>query len=415
MTDKSQSPGPALPSLAATFAVQTMAAMSMFSVSVVAPVAAMDIGVDATMIGTFTGIAYASGLGIGLLTGALADRFGAIRISQMIMGFALLGCLLLTLSTPVAAFASAIALGLCYGPVNPASTHILARVTPERSRPLYFSIKQTGMPAGAALAGLLLPLIVAAYDWRIAMVATGLATAVVAILIQPLRKPLDAIRRPNQAILFGNFLRPLSLVCQTPMLRRLGLMGFFYSGIQVSIMTFYVVYLTAGLSLSYTEDQVGFGVLGLSLSLPTVGFLYAVLQISAVFGRLFWGAIGDRLVSARYLLVGIGLGTACFSILAGLLSAGSSVYAVAFVSFLLGVTSSGWNGLFFSELVKYAPKDRTGDAAAGLQFATLLGVAVLPAWFGFLVAATGSYFVAFATAGAAVAIGAIQFGWSLRR
>jgi hypothetical protein len=58
----------------------------------------------------------------------------------------------------------------------------------------------------------------------------------------------------------------------------------------------------------------------------------------------------------------------------------------------LASLSNGWNGLFFSELVKYASKDRTGDAAAGLQFATLLGVAVLPAGFGFLVAATGRYF-----------------------
>jgi hypothetical protein len=37
--------------------------MVMFGVAVVAPVAAPDIGVDATLIGTFTGIAYASGLG----------------------------------------------------------------------------------------------------------------------------------------------------------------------------------------------------------------------------------------------------------------------------------------------------------------------------------------------------------------
>jgi hypothetical protein len=49
--------------LGATFAVQTVAAMVMFGVAVVAPVAAPDIGVDATLIGTFTGIAYASGLG----------------------------------------------------------------------------------------------------------------------------------------------------------------------------------------------------------------------------------------------------------------------------------------------------------------------------------------------------------------
>jgi MFS family permease len=113
------------------------------------------------------------------------------------MRFALLGCLLMALSTPVAAFAGAVALGLCYGSVNPASTHIPARVTPERFRPVYFSIKQAGMPMGAALAGLLLPLIVAAYDWRIAMIATGLVAVVVAVIIQPLRKSLDAVRHPN--------------------------------------------------------------------------------------------------------------------------------------------------------------------------------------------------------------------------
>ena len=103
-------------------------------------------------------------------------------------------------------------------------------------------------------------------------------------------------------------------------------------------MTFYVVYLTDGLSLSYTEDHVGFGVLGLSLSLPTVGFLYAVLQTSAVFGRLFWGAIGDRLAGAWHLLVGIDSSTACFSLLAGLMFADLSILVIVFVSILLGVT-----------------------------------------------------------------------------
>jgi hypothetical protein len=60
MTDKSPSGGPAL---AATFAVQTVAAM--FGLAVVASVAAPGIGVNATLIGTFTGIAYASGWGAG--------------------------------------------------------------------------------------------------------------------------------------------------------------------------------------------------------------------------------------------------------------------------------------------------------------------------------------------------------------
>lgn len=405
----------ALSALTATFAVQTIAAMAMFGVSVVAPVAAADIGVEATLIGAFTGLAYGSGLVIGLLSGRLADRFGALRVSQVTMLFALVGCLLLSVSTPLAALASAIALGLCYGPVNPVSTHILSRVAPERSRPLFFSIKQTGMPAGAALAGLVLPPIVAAFDWRVAIVSVGIAAAVTSVFVQPLRRPLDSIRQPGLPIRLGSFLQPIVLAWNTPMLRRLGLMGFTYSGVQVALMSFYVLYLIDDLGFSYTTDVIRVDMIVHSVSLPTVGFIYAVLQISAVAGRLFWGAIADRVAGASPLLVGIGIATAFFTTLAGAMDAAWSIWGISIISFLVGVTSSGWNGLFFSELVRFAPEGRTGDAAAALQFATLSGVTVVPATFGLVVSISGSYFVAFASAGALVLVGAILFGLSLRR
>ena len=60
-------------------------------------------------------------------------------------------------------------------------------------------------------------------------------------------------------------------------------MGFVYSGSQVTLMTLYVVYLTSELTMSLT----------------LAGVIYMVLQLSAVVGRLFWGAIGDRLVASR--------------------------------------------------------------------------------------------------------------------
>jgi len=405
----------ALPSLAATFVVQTLAAMAMFGVSVVAPVAAPDIGVEATLVGAFTGIAYGSGLAVGLLSGRLADRFGALRISQVTMIFALAGCLLLAVSTPIAALASAIALGLCYGPVNPVSTHILSRVAPERSRPLFFSIKQTGMPAGAALAGLILPPIVAAFDWQVAIASVGVAAAVLSIVIQPLRRPLDDIRKPGLPIRLCNFIQPLMLVWKTPMLRRLGLMGFTYSGVQVAIMSFYVLYLIDDLSFSYMDEAAKLNIFGLRVSLPAVGLVYAILQISAVFGRLFWGMIADRIIGASPLLVGIGLATAGFSALAGGMDDDWPLWGVMVVSFLVGVSSSGWNGLFFSELVRFSPKGNSGDAAAGLQFATLSGVTVVPALFGVVVTLADSYFVAFALAGVLVCVGALQYGFSLYR
>ncbi|MFY0611517.1 MAG: hypothetical protein JXQ99_08350 [Hyphomicrobiaceae bacterium] len=108
--------------LAGTFAVQTMVSMAMFGVAVIAPVAAPAIGVKAELIGTFSAIAYGVGMLAGLMTGALADRFGAIRICQLTMVLTFFGVIALTVSTPLAAIASAVLLGMSYGPVNPAST-----------------------------------------------------------------------------------------------------------------------------------------------------------------------------------------------------------------------------------------------------------------------------------------------------
>ena len=146
--------------LAGTFAVQTIVSLAMFGIPVIAPVAARDIGVDAELVGTFTAIAYATGMFAGLLSGIAASHIGLIRVCQSTMVLVLAGALVLALSSPVAAIASAVLLGLSYGPINPVSTQILASVTTPRARPLVFSVKQTGMPAGAALAGVLLPFMI---------------------------------------------------------------------------------------------------------------------------------------------------------------------------------------------------------------------------------------------------------------
>jgi len=46
--------GDAIGPLLATFSIQTVAAVALFGISVVAPAAAPDIGVDATLIGVFS-------------------------------------------------------------------------------------------------------------------------------------------------------------------------------------------------------------------------------------------------------------------------------------------------------------------------------------------------------------------------
>ena len=70
-----------------------------------------------------------------------------------------------------------------------------------------------------------------------------------------------------------------------------------------------------------------------------------VLQLSAVVGRLFWGAIGDRLVASRKLLVLMGLIRNILRINWFFIE--WPIWAITSVSFLLGMSTSGWNGLFF--------------------------------------------------------------------
>ncbi|NKB58733.1 MAG: MFS transporter [Alphaproteobacteria bacterium] len=388
----------AIAPLLATSSVQIMASLTMFGVAVIAPVAAPDIGVEATLIGTFTAIAYGSGMLAGLLTGAFSDRFGAIRVAQTMMVLAMLGVACLALSNPLAALISAIVLGISYGPINPLSTHILARVVPEPRRPLFFSIKQSAQPAGTALAGAVLPLLVILFDWRVAILATGVAACIVAIAIQSLRPRLDGGRDLGRTIRVGSVMEPLRLVWRDSRLRCLALSGFIFSGTQVSLASFFVVYLTDALSRSLT----------------TAGLIFTVMQIGGVLGRLFWGAIADSVIPANYVLPGLGAATAVFSIVTGYFAPDWPVLLLGVLSFALGATSHGWNGVYFSELVKFAPPGTVGDAASGAQFATLAGVAVVPVLFGLIVTLSGSYLAAFYAVAGAIAVATTYMRLTLR-
>ena len=384
--------------LAATSGVQITAALTMFSVAVVAPVAAPEIGVDATLIGTFTAIAYGSGMLGGLLTGAFCDRYGAIRVGQIAMILACIGVVLLTLSHPVAAFFSAVVLGMSYGPVNPFSTHILARVVPPKNRPFFMSIRASGQPAGTAIAGLLIPFLVALYDWRLAMLATGVIAIVIAIALQPLRRQLDGNRDLTRRIRVGSVMEPIRVVWREPTLRCLTLSGFILSGTQVSLASFFVVYLTSTLSFS----------------LATAGVLFTIMQLGGVLGRLVWGAVADRFVPANIVMTSLCAGTAVLCVVTALLATEWSVTALGLLSFALGATSHGWNGIYFAELIKFAPEGTVGAAASGAQFSTLGGVAVFPVIFGIVVTLGGGYDTAFLMLAFAITIATIYMRLMLR-
>ena len=120
-------------------------------------------------------------------------------------------------------------LGLGLGPATPASSHILARHTPNHLSSLVFSIKQTGVPIGGILAGALVPLFVVELGWRGAALAVAAMCAWCIVAVQPARRHFDTGLRADPVTLGGSIVGPLKLVLAHPALRRLCIASFFFA------------------------------------------------------------------------------------------------------------------------------------------------------------------------------------------
>ncbi|MCD0504725.1 MFS transporter, partial [Bordetella petrii] len=184
--------------LAITLAVQSLVAAAALVVPVLAPVLSAAAGVGAQSVGVYVSLIYVGAMAGSLMAGGWVARQGAIRSSQWGLVLCALG-LLCSLSGNVALLAvGAVLLGVGYGPITPASSHLLIQTTPRHRMSFVFSVKQTGVPLGGVLAGLLAPKLEIAIGWRGTLLATALACLACAALAQMVRAELDADRKPGR-------------------------------------------------------------------------------------------------------------------------------------------------------------------------------------------------------------------------
>jgi MFS family permease len=382
-------------SLAATFTVQAMAAMALYCIPVFAPIAALDYGVPATQVGLFSAIAYFTAMTAGLLTGGFVARYGALRTGQFCMIFAACGMASFAFASPWIAIISAIFLGLNYGPVNPLSAHILTRVTTPKTRPLIFSIKQTGVTIGAAFAGVSVPFLITHFGWRTSALILAAAMLVTLALVQPLRKSLDFDRRPGAPLRGSAVLDSVRLIMKDPVTFHLAVMALIYSGVQLTAAAFLVIYLNDFLKLS----------------LPEAGALFAALQIGGAFGRIFWGAISGALFSARLVLGALGvISAACLGALA-FTEPGWSITALSALCFALGASSSGWNGVYLSEVASAAPRGKIGEVTGGVQFFMFAGAFITPPIFSAIAAYYDDFTIAYIVFAVFVGLTGLSLSW----
>ena len=362
--------------LTATLGIQTTSAFLSRLVPTLAPILMASTGLPEQAIGYMSALSTAGSMVFLTIGHPLIRRFGPIRTLQAGLLLGGVGLGLLVSPHWLILLLANVLLGLGYGPSAPAGSDILLRHAPPRHRTLIFSLKQAGVPLGGVAAGLVLPFLVERMDWRIAVVLLATLPIATVLLVQPVRDRVDEGREPNQPVglrvLFSpaNMLSPLRLVLASPEMRRLTLAGCCFAIGQGTSIAFLVTYLV---------HQIG-------LDLVTAGAIFAIMQATGIFGRVFLGWMSDRL--------GSGMITLCLSAFAGAITVLALAFTTADWSFgglalvcgIAGVTVTSWNGVHLAEVARLAPRNRVSEATSGGAIVTFMGYVIGPSGFAMVLA-----------------------------
>ncbi len=383
---------PVMPALVAMLAVQIFVSMTGTAGSVLAPIAAPDLGVPTYLVGVYVGIIYGTGAMASAYCSGFIGRFGPLRISQACLLLCAIGLALGASGSVGAAVVGAFVIGVAYGPSPVASSHVLARLTPARWMNLVFSVKQTGVPLGTGLSGLVMPALALGLGWHGAALGGAALCVALALVLQPLRASFDADRDPRRSLFaLSNLVGPIRLALGEPELRRLSLISFAYAGMQTTLSAFLVTYLA---------DR-------LALAIVLAGLVLALSQGVGALFRIVWGLAADRYVDPVRLLACLGLAMSVMALTTAAFTPDWPWYAVLTVCALFGATAAGWNGVFLAQLARLAPPGRVGELAGGASFVTFGGVMILPPLFSAILALTGSYALGFAFVAALTCAGGL--------
>ncbi len=365
--------------LLATLAIQVMTTLSMLTVPVLATTAAADVGISATYVGVFVAILSFAAMISCVVGSTLVLRFGAIRVSQAGLLLCAIGLVTTMLAAPTALVIGAILIGLGGGPITPASSHILAKSTPAHLIGLVFSLKQTGVPLGGALAGVLVPPLVVAASWQAALITVALICLAVAALSQPVRFTLDADREPRRRMSFDAAVAPLKLVFGTAQIRALAVASLFYAAMQGCLTSYLVTYLVSDLGQSLVQ----------------AGIMLAVAQAGGIVGRICWGTMADRWIASNRAFGLLGLLMTMGAAITATFSAAWSSPALLAACSLFGASALGWNGVHLAQVARLAPPGKAALATGGSVFFFFFGVVAGPPLFGAIVGAGFGYPAAF--------------------
>jgi MFS family permease len=350
-------------------------------------------------VGVYVALTYAGAMVASLTGGAAVKRLGAIRVSQVGLMLCALGLLLCTLPWIGTIALGAVCIGLGYGPITPASSHLLARTTPKHQMSLVFSLKQTGVPLGSLLAGAIVPTLLLGLPWQVCMAVVAGVCVGCAAISQPLRDKLDEDRQPNLTTQGVSWIQPIRLVLAHRALASMAACSFMFSMVQLSLTTYLVTFL---------HDDLSYGLVAAGLAL-------SVTQFGGMAGRIMWGYVADRWLGASRMLLVLAAMMALGALATTTLTHDTPKSVVIALLLAFGASAIGWNGVYLAEVAKRAPEGMASVATGGTLVFTFFGVVVGPPIFGALSALFGTYRAGFtALVMVACVCGCVLF-WSQRK
>lgn len=372
---------------------QALGAAAQLSPAVLATFIAADTGLEASLIGIYTGTVFLASAIATLGGGGMIIRYGGVRAVQIGALLTAIGISFVAIGHPIAFIASALIIGAGYGPMTPASSIVLSRWAPANRLGLVMSIKQTGVPIGYALAGISLPILNGIYGWQITIIIIAVICWIAAILIGLAVATLDVDRSPAARIGFAGARLALGMVWTVRRLRRIACASLAFAGVQVTVTSFMVVYLET--RHGYSNQQAAQAL--------------AIANLTAIAGRILWGGAADCVRTSILLTL---LPVAMAFAMIGLIIVDRSwhLLAVFAVAISLGATVIAWNGLMLTEVARQAPPGQVGMATSGVLALTFLGSMAFPQALSAALAAHGSYEVGF---GAMIFVSLAMAAWYL--
>jgi len=368
--------------LGTMFLQQTFATLGKALPPVIVPAVVTELRLDPAWLGVYVATSAVAALVFQLGCGSFIVRYGALRTSQASLVMLAVG---LAVAAPgwLALFAlSAVIVGGGAAVSTPASSHLLGRYSPPRIAPLVFSLKQTAVPAGLVLAGLLGPWMTGVAGWRGALLASAAACLVLAVLLAPLRAEFDADRLPTRAFRVSDFGTTVTTVTRRPALRDLALACLAFNGLQTVFMSYFVLRLTSA----------GF-------ELAAAGTVFSAAMFVAVPCRVLWGWLGSGRVAPGRMMGALAVAMAASSALLGLLGPGTPVLLVAGAAMALSATAMSWHGVLLAEAARLAPDGMRGAATGGVLSFGQMGAFLLPLTYAALLGATGGHGAGFVVCG----------------